>query len=87
MKKHPHKHIQAAIDYALAKGWVWVAPGHSAHCFCRLRCGSPENQHQAHQLSVWSTPRSAENHAKQIKHKVDHCRIGLKPDLKKVRIF
>ncbi|HHL2560843.1 TPA: hypothetical protein ACQ31I_002754 [Yersinia enterocolitica] len=73
MKIHPNKHIQAAIEYALSKGWVWILPGDSAHCFCKLRCGNPEGEHRAHQMSVWSTPKSAENHAKQIRRKVNHC--------------
>lgn len=46
MKQHPNKHIQAAIDYALSKGWIWVAAGGAAHCFCRLRCGNPEGEHK-----------------------------------------
>lgn len=74
MKQHPNKHIQAAIDYALSKGWIWVAAGGSAHCFCRLRCGNPEGEHKAHQMSVWSTPGNPENHAKQIKRTVDRCK-------------
>ncbi|MGP2522129.1 hypothetical protein ACTUSX_19865 [Pantoea ananatis] len=73
MKKHPNKYIQAAIEYAVSKGWDWVAPGNSAHCFCKLRCGNPEDEHRGHQMSVWSTPRSAENHAKQIRSMVDKC--------------
>ena len=27
MKKHPDKHIQSAIEYALLQGWVWIARG------------------------------------------------------------
>ncbi|AUG99120.1 hypothetical protein CWC46_04390 [Prodigiosinella confusarubida] len=73
MKKHPNKHIQAAIDYALSKGWVWVPPGGSAHCFCKLRCGNSADEHQDHQMSVWSTPGNPENHAKQIRRNVNHC--------------
>lgn len=73
MKKHSNKHIQAAIEYALDQGWVWVAPGDSAHCFCKLRCGNPEGEHRDHQMSVWSTPKSAENHAKQIIRMVKRC--------------
>nr|WP_314267714.1 hypothetical protein [uncultured Moellerella sp.] len=73
MKKHPNKHIQAAIEYALIRGWIWVPPGNSSHAFCRLRCGTLEYEHQAHQFSVWSTPLSPENHAKQIWRKVDKC--------------
>ncbi|HBY1017458.1 TPA: hypothetical protein MIP50_18915 [Klebsiella pneumoniae] len=73
MKIHPNKHIQAAIEHALSQGWVWVSPGNSAHCFCRLRCGNPHGEHRDHQMSVWSTPKNAENHAKQIIRKVGHC--------------
>ena len=73
MKKHPNKHIQAAIEYAILQGWIWVLPGNSSHAFCRLRCGIPEYEHQIHQFSVWSTPASPENHAKQIRRKVDKC--------------
>ncbi|WP_074401185.1 hypothetical protein [Morganella psychrotolerans] len=73
MKRHPDKHIQSAIEYALLQGWVWIPAGNSAHAFCRLRCGSPGEKHRLHQMSVWSTPRSPENHAKQIIKKVDSC--------------
>ncbi|MCU6670002.1 hypothetical protein M8013_14740 [Enterobacteriaceae bacterium H4N4] len=73
MKKHPDKHIQQAIGYALSKGWVWVPAGHSAHCFCRLRCGHPEGEHRDHQMSVWSTPKNAQHHAMQIIRNVKHC--------------
>ncbi|WP_156656722.1 hypothetical protein [Morganella psychrotolerans] len=70
MKRHPDKHIQSAIEYALLQGWVWISGGNSAHAFCRLRCSSPAEKHRLHQMSVWSTPRSPENHAKQIIRKV-----------------
>ncbi|MDT0178142.1 hypothetical protein Q9R34_19140 [Enterobacter sp. BRE11] len=73
MKKHPNKHIQAAIAYAISKGWVWVPPGDSAHCFCKLRCGNPEDEHRDHRMSVWSTPKSPETHAKQIRRMADRC--------------
>ncbi|MDN5679755.1 MAG: hypothetical protein L0G81_03845 [Ewingella sp.] len=73
MKAHPNKHIQAAIEYALTRGWVWVAPGSSAHCFCKLRCGNPLSDHRDHAMSIWSTPKSAENHAHQIVRMVNRC--------------
>lgn len=73
MKIHPNKHIQTAIEYALSNGWVWVQPGDSAHCFCKLRCGNTKNEHRDHKMSVWSTPKNAENHARQIMRKVNHC--------------
>ncbi|HEY0210189.1 hypothetical protein [Acerihabitans sp.] len=70
MKDHPNKHIQAAIEYALSKGWRFR---HSkGHAFGRLTCGIPG--HEEHQISVWSTPRIAENHAKQLRRRIDSCR-------------
>lgn len=70
MTKHPNKHIQAALEYAKAHGWEVIPSGRSAHAFCRLRC---RLGHHEHQMSVWSTPRSPENHAKQIIRKVQEC--------------
>jgi hypothetical protein len=69
-KQHPNKDIQAAIEHAMDSNWTWVPPGKSAHCFCRLRCGEG---HTEHQMSIWSTPKSPLNHAKQIRRKVDQC--------------
>ncbi|MDD9341454.1 MAG: hypothetical protein PV362_17780 [Providencia heimbachae] len=73
MRKHPNKHIQAAIEYAISYGWVWVNAGNSSHAFCKLRCGNSTHDHQEHMISVWSTPRVMEVHAKQIIRKVNQC--------------
>lgn len=73
MKKHPDKHIQAAIEYALAAGWVQIPSGHSAHCFCKLRCGDPHDRHRDHHLSIWSTPKVPRYHAQLIFKSVDRC--------------
>lgn len=70
MAKHPNKHIQSAIHYAERHGWQRISSGKSSHCFCRLRC---LKGHAEHQMSVWSTPKSPENHAKQIIRKVNEC--------------
>jgi len=70
MKKHPNKHIRDAIDYALQNGWVIIDTGKSGHSFCRLKCVLGHNEHQ---MSIWSTPKSPENHAKQILNKVKQC--------------
>ncbi|MBG2876876.1 hypothetical protein I4902_12890 [Proteus alimentorum] len=73
MKKHPNKHIQSAIEYALEHEWVWIASGSHSHTFCKLRCGNPANEHKDHQISIWCTPSNMENHAKQIIRKVNQC--------------
>lgn len=70
MKHHPNKAISQAIAYALEHGWHIVPSGKSAHAYCRLRCNFG---HSEHQMSVWSTPKNAENHAKQIIRKVNEC--------------
>lgn len=69
--KHPKKEIQAAIEYAVANGWRIIETGKSSHAFCRLYC--PEESRNGCSISVNSTPRNAESHAKQIRHKVDNC--------------
>ncbi|MFJ5485219.1 hypothetical protein [Pectobacterium actinidiae] len=74
MKKHPNKHIQAAIEYALAQGWRFYPS--NGHAFGRLICGAPD--HRPHMMSIWSTPSVPENHAKQIRRNVDSCLTMLK---------
>lgn len=69
--RHPNKHIQEAIDYAISKGWVIVESGNSAHAYAKLRCGT--GGHREHMMSIWSTPGNPENHAKQITRMVDRC--------------
>ncbi|MCS2170622.1 hypothetical protein MUU46_09855 [Scandinavium sp. TWS1a] len=71
MKEHPDKHIRAAIRYAESQGWFFAPGGHSSHCFGRLKCSIPA--HRQHMMSVWSTPGSPQNHARQIIRKVDSC--------------
>ncbi len=45
-EKHPNKHVQAAIEYAIENGWVWVTAGNSSHTFCKLRCGNAVGEHK-----------------------------------------
>ena len=71
MKHHPNKEISEAIEYAITHGWHIVPSGKSSHAYCRLRC---DFGHSQHQMSIWSTPRSPENHAKQIIRKVNECK-------------
>lgn len=71
MKEHPNKHIRAAIEYALERGWLFSPGGHSAHCFGRLRCGLAE--HRDHMMSIWSTPAVPLHHARQNMRVVDRC--------------
>lgn len=70
-KKHPNKEIEEAVSYAEKHGWRYQEVGKSAHAWGRLLC--PVNQREGCALSVWSTPRNAVNHAKQIKQQINKC--------------
>lgn len=70
-KQHPNKEIEAAVQYAVAKGWRYKAAGQSAHAWGRLLCILEERQGCS--MSIWSTPRNADIHAKQIRRRVDAC--------------
>ena len=71
IKKHPNKEIQAAIEYALGKNWRVDSSGKSSHAWGRLKC--PKESRIGCIISIWSTPRVAENHARQIIRAVDKC--------------
>jgi hypothetical protein len=73
-KRHPHKEIEEAVQYAENKGWLYKKPGRSSHAWGRLLC--PERSKDGCQMSVWTTPRIAENHARQIRQKVNSCPHG-----------
>lgn len=68
---HPNKEIEAAIQYAEAKGWRYKASGKSAHAWGRLLCAFADRG--GCQMSVWSTPASPEDHAKAIRRKAEKC--------------
>ena len=70
MRYHTNKEINQAIQYAIEHGWHIVNSGKSSHSHCRLRCNFG---HHEHQMSIWSTPKNPQNHAKQIIRKVDEC--------------
>jgi hypothetical protein len=67
--RHPNKHIERAIRYAEALGWeVDISPGHAwGHLYC------PFANRAGCRLSIWSTPRNPENHARQLRRDVDRC--------------
>lgn len=73
-KRHSKKDIEEALVYAESHGWrIEPATGHawgrlycpynSADCRCGEYCV----------ISIWSTPKSASNHARQIRRVIDRC--------------
>ncbi len=70
-KRHPKKDIEAAIEYAEHHGWRFQKVGNSAHAWGRLLC--PLHERGGCSMSVYSTPRNALVHARQIRRRVDMC--------------
>lgn len=70
-KVHPNKEIEKAIQYAESSGWRYKKAGESAHAWGRLLC--PLQTREGCGMSVWSTPRSADTHAKQIIKRINSC--------------
>jgi hypothetical protein len=66
---HPNKEIEAAVAYAESLGWRWRKA--HGHAWGRLLC--PKNDRDGCQLSVWSTPKNPQNHARAIRRAVDRC--------------
>ena len=66
---HPNKDIEAAVAFAEARGWQYV---HSnGHPWGRLQFHY--GQQGGCQFSVWSTPKNAFDHARQIIRRVNRC--------------
>lgn len=72
--RHPRKEIEAALAYAEASGWrIELARGHA---WGRMYC--PWNSHDCRCgefciSSIWSTPRDADVHARQLRRVVANC--------------
>ncbi|TIL29373.1 MAG: hypothetical protein E5Y85_28615 [Mesorhizobium sp.] len=69
--RHPSKEIEAAISHLESLGWTWKAPGKSSHCWGRMMC--EQHDRTGCIVSVWSTPRSAQNHANQLRGHGKNC--------------
>jgi len=68
--RHPRKEIEDALAEAEAAGWT-VAQTASGHRWGVMRCG--ESSRAGCQASVWSTPRNAGNHARQLRRALQRC--------------
>jgi hypothetical protein len=79
--KHPKKEIEQAISYAEVNGWIYKDSGNSAHSWGQLHC--PLHTREGHRILIWSTPRSLENHAKQIRRAVDNCQHDVEAEKSK----
>jgi hypothetical protein len=73
--KHPKKEIEKALAYAESRGWRLEIGG--AHAWGKMYCPANDRDCSCGEfciVSIWSTPRSVENHARQIRRVVDNCK-------------
>ncbi len=73
-RKHPTKEIEEALEYAELRGWRVVCGG--SHAWGKMYCPFNDSQCRCAEFcvsSIWSTPRNAFNHARQIERIVNHC--------------
>ena len=69
--RHPKPAIEKALKYAEQSGWRIEKSSSHAHSWGKLYC--PKSTREGCIILVWSTPRVAENHARQIINKIDSC--------------
>jgi hypothetical protein len=68
-ERHPNKEIRRALVYAASYGWTVIkSTGGSAHAWGVMRCPG-----DCPQVSIFSTPRVPENHARALRRAVDRC--------------
>ena len=72
--RHPSKEIEEALEHAEDHGWRVEQGG--SHAWGKIKC--PFNDGACGSgdwcmTSVWSTPRSPENHARKLRRLVDRC--------------
>lgn len=73
-RRHPDKEVEAALRYAEAHGWRIEVGG--SHAWGKMYC--PANARECRCgafciASIWSTPRNASHHARQIRRVIDNC--------------
>jgi hypothetical protein len=67
--RHPDPHLEKAIQHAEARGWRFRKGG--GHAFLVGYC--PAQSRDGHMISIWSTPKNPQNHAEQIRRRVEAC--------------
>jgi hypothetical protein len=72
--RHPRKDVEEAIRYAEAHSWRIEVGG--SHAWGRMYCPYNDPECRCGEFciaSIWSTPRNAMNHARQLIRVVDNC--------------
>lgn len=68
--KHPSKEIRKALKEAEAAGWTVKKASARSHAWGRIYCPYGHSQCQ---MSIWSTPRVPEHHARLIRAYIRKC--------------
>lgn len=69
-ERHPKKEVEDALSEAEAAGWrVEMTP--KAHGWGKMLC--PERSRNGCSKSIWSTPRSPGNLARDIRRELRNC--------------
>ena len=74
-KKHSKPEIEKALCYAESHNWRVEVGG--SHAWGKIYCPYNDKTCRCGEFcitSIWSTPKNAGTHAKQIKRVVDNCR-------------
>ena len=74
--RHTKKEVEEALRYAEENGWQVLERHGRGHAWGQLYC--PFNDEACRcgafcRVSIWSTPKSPGNHARQIRQVVDNC--------------
>ena len=73
-KPHPKLEVEAALRKAESEGWRIALGG--PHAWGRMYCPYNDETCRCGEFciaSIWSTPKNAGNHARQIGRIVDNC--------------
>lgn len=73
---HPKKEIEDALEYAESHGWS-IETG-KGHAWGRMYCPYADDECRCGEFciaSIWSTPKSAGNHARALRRVVDNCSV------------
>lgn len=73
-RSHPNKEIEAALRYAEGQGWAVRSGG--GHCWGKIFCPWNDSACRCGEFCIcciWSTPRNAYNHARQLRRVIDGC--------------
>lgn len=68
--RHPDKDIERTAKYAESLGWTVKMSTHG-HAWGHLYC--PQSTREGCIISVWSTPRNPESHARRVQRGIDLC--------------